>query len=423
MKQLVDHQGRSRLYLGDCRDAVASIPSNSIDSIVTDPPYALVSVSKRFGKEGSKPAKHGTDGLYARASAGFMGKTWDTGEVAFAEAFWAECLRVLKPGGHVVSFGGTRTYHRLACAIEDAGFEIRDQLAWIYGTGFPKSHNQGDGIGTALKPAWEPIVLARKPLDGKSVRENLEKWGVGGLWIERCRVPTEDRLAGGAYAKESTREGLAGDPRSKAGMFTAGRTTGRDFEQPLGRWPANILHDGSAEVLEAFPVTGPGGSLTHRISPKTTSVYGEFAGEEGDSWESYGDSGSAARFFYTTKASRRDREEGCEHLPEHAAIHGSDNTEGGLKVSNAKHPKRNNHPTVKPTDLMQWAARLVTPPGGVVLDPFMGSGSTGKACLLEGFRFLGAELDPQYLEIAQARIAFAAKKREEDEWARFLGVA
>lgn len=385
------------LYHGDSRDVLRTLPDNSIDSVVTDPPYALVSIVKRFGGENAAPAKVGASGAYARASAGFMGAQWDTGEVAFAAEFWSEVYRVLKPGGHVVSFGGTRTYHRMVCAIEDAGFEIRDQLQWLYGTGFPKSHDvskaidaqilhgssnprsikkaiadrpgesrktsslpnngimsedrrvsftndnaatpeaeQWEGWGTALKPANEPICLARKPLSEKTVALNVLKWGTGALNIDACRIATDDNLNGGAYSEGGSRSTLAGDSRqgASAGMYQAGKTAEKPFNQPSGRFPANVITDGS--------VTMPNG---------------------------------AQRFFYSAKASKADRGEG------------------------------NNHPTVKPTELMQYLCRLVTPPGGTVLDPFMGSGSTGKAARLEGFQFVGIEREEAYFKIAQGRCA------------------
>lgn len=371
---------------GDSRAALEFMPSNSIDSVVTDPPYALVSISKRFGKDGAAPAKVGATGAYARASAGFMGKTWDTGETAFDPAFWAGVLRVLKPGGHVLAFGGTRTYHRLACAIEDAGFEIRDQIGWLYGSGFPKSHNQSgewEGWGTALKPAWEPIVVARKWLDG-TVAGNLASWGVGALNIDGCRVGDEP-----------------------------------------GRWPANIIHDGSAEIIEAFP-NAPGqiaDASTNADAQKTQNVYGAMRRGRGDEASANSDNegdvgfkmkpgarrldkGSAARFFYCAKASRADRNHGLEGF-EAKPLHWSsgDANPGSFQSANTDKSAKNNHPTVKPTELMRYLCRLVTPPGGTVLDPFMGSGSTGRGAVMEGFSFIGCELDADYTAIARARIA------------------
>ncbi len=431
MHQIVRHQGRARLYAADCREALKTIPTASIDSIVTDPPYALVSVSKRFGGDDAAPAQFGRDGLYARASAGFMGKAWDTGETAFSIEFWAECLRVLKPGGHVIAFGGTRTYHRLAVAIEDAGFEIRDQLAWVYGSGFPKSHDvsraidkhlgatprlvseratgwngtlggkgalsgistpdvrreyapatpeaaEWDGWGTALKPAWEPIALARKPLIG-SVAANVLAHGTGALNIDATRVGDEPRInppAGnkpGGVAFNMSADGMPQDAAPRAAE---------------GRWPANIMHDGSGEVLQFLP------------NPET------------------------GRFFYCPKASNRDRDEGCEGL-ELKRTGGMSATADGSMLTGAGNERvterRNTHPTVKPTALMEYLIKMVTPPGGTTLDPFMGSGSTGKAALLAGFKFMGVDSDPEYMPIAEARIAWAAKEVAEREWREFLG--
>lgn len=436
--------GKVTLYGGDNRDVLKTLPDCSIDSIVTDPPYALVSIQKRFGAANAKPTKDGD--VYARASSGFMGKQWDTGEVAFSEVFWAECLRVLKPGGHVVAFSGTRTYHRMAVAIEDAGFEIRDQLAWAYGSGFPKSHDVSKGIdkaagavrekiatgtavkrmipgadqnkdgwektdgreyvpgievpatdaarewqgwGTALKPSWEPICLARKPLavpqekpEGETydadqadkparmrsatVAENVLEHGTGALNIDGCRVGTE-----GGTAKGSKPQG-DGNGIYGAGLHGACEIAKLD----VGRWPANIVHDGSDEVLAGFPETASGTFSGRRNEPKTKGVYGAFALQ--DERGHIGDSGSAARFFYTAKADKLDRI--------------------GSK-----------HPTVKPVDLMQWLCRLITPPGGVVLDPFAGSGSTGEAAWREGFRAILIEREEDYQTDIAARLELADK--------------
>ncbi|MFG1376144.1 DNA-methyltransferase [Xanthobacter autotrophicus] len=386
--------GRVTLHCGDSRDVLRTLPDASIHSVVCDPPYALVSIGKRFGRPGAAPAQHGTDGLYARASAGFMGQGWDTGETAFAVEFWGEVLRVLKPGGHVVAFGGTRSYHRLACAIEDAGFEIRDCLMWIYATGFPKSHDVAKGIdrhlgaerqvvatrrkaqsfadgqvfgsqpdkggmqditapataaaavvgwGTALKPAWEPIVLARKPLAG-TVAETVLAHGTGALNIDGCRIGYEVR-----YASFSSLAPCSGNALGLAGTAEARRGTQGDARPYVGRWPANVLHDGSPEVEAAFP-------------------------------------DSAARFFYSAKADADDRL--------------------GSK-----------HPTVKPVDLMQWLCRLVTPPGGVVLDPFAGTGTTGEAAWREGFSAVLIEREVAYQADIRRRMALclagpAERKRE-----------
>ena len=348
------------LMLGDCLERLKELDDNSVDSIVTDPPYGL----------------------------SFMGKHWDKG-VPSAE-IWAEALRVLKPGGHLLAFAGTRTQHRMAVNIEDAGFEIRDMIAWVYGTGFPKSHDIGkaidkaagaerkvvglydrrsiydmgdrssdgdtggsqcagrsstvsvtapatsdaarwDGWGTALKPALEPITVARKPFKG-TVAANAMEHGTGAINIDGCRVGSEARPL-------MVRTETIVAATSMSGTSTGATSSGEMTKQ--GRFPANLIHDGSDEVVELFPVTAKK---------------------------------SAARFFYCAKASKKDR--------------GEDNK----------------HPTVKPTDLMRYLCRLVTPPNGIVLDPFMGSGSTGKAAMLEGFLFAGIELESEYFEIAKQRI-------------------
>lgn len=313
---------------------MAELESNSIDAIITDPPYEL----------------------------GFMGKKWDKTGIAYDIDMWAECLRVLKPGGYLLSFSSGRTYHRMTCAIEDAGFDIRDQIMWVYGSGFPKSLDiskaidkieghwrgragevvsdngamsggnyertpkgepitdsakQWQGWGTALKPAHEPICVARKPLSEETVASNVLKHGTGALNIDGCRN--------------------------------------------IDRYPANLIHDGLDE-----------------------------------SW---------SRYFYCAKTSKKDRNEGLEDMELKANIHGSGNGQGGLSMSDSVHPNQNHHPTVKPTELMRHLCRLVTPPNGLILDPFAGSGSTGKAAALEGFQFVGFELEPEYLSIAEARIA------------------
>lgn len=407
------HDGRVVLHQNDCRDVLRGLADNSIDSVVTDPPYALVSIQKRFGKPGSAPAKD----VYGRGAAGFMGKQWDTGEVAFSDEFWAEVLRVLKPGGHVVAFSGTRTYHRMAVAIEDAGFEIRDQLGWVYGSGFPKSHNQhGDweGWGTALKPAWEPIALARKPLTG-TVAANLADWGVGAINVDGCRVETDEKLGGGAYAAQSS--GRADSSAWKDGSGFENGAAG-DFQQPAGRWPANILHDGGDEVLAAFPdAKGQQGYVGPKHGERPSKgIYGDF-GARPDSHPRVEAETSAARFFYCAKASRADRDAGLDHLPKKAGGMVS-NTSGQHMTRRDEgykpEPRANTHPTVKPTTLMQWLCRLITPPGGIILDPFMGSGSTGKAAVLEGFQFIGCEREDEYMPIATARIAWAIGASEKD---------
>lgn len=330
----------------DCRVVMANMGDATVDAVITDAPYHLTSIVKRFGGPNAAPQQYGTDGAYARAARGFMGQTWDGGTLAFDPELWAEALRILKPGGHLLSFGGSRTYHRMACAVEDAGFEIRDQIIWLYGSGFPKSKDQGRGVGTALKPAHEPIVLARRPFGG-SCSGNRALYGTGGLNIDPCRV-------GGRH----------------------------------GRFPANVVIDGSDEVVALFPDQAGAASPVRGDEPSmvTRGIFGKFNKRVPGAF--HADRGGAARFFYCAKASKRDREEGCLDLP-------------------AKDGRHNYHPTVKPTSLMRYLCRLVTPAGGVIFDPFTGSGSTGKAALLEGFRFIGAELTPEYIPIARARIVHA----------------
>jgi DNA modification methylase len=402
------------VHHGDSREVLKGFADASIDSVVCDPPYALVSIGKRFGAENAAPAKAGKSGAYARASAGFMGQKWDTGETAFDPEFWVEVLRVLKPGGHLIAFSGTRTYHRLACAIEDAGFEMRDMIAWLYGSGFPKSHDVSKGIdrkngdarpvvgdspfasrkpngsagvnsvglssepgsvitsaasaasaawegwGTALKPALEPIVLARKPLTG-TVAANVLQHGTGALNIAASRVGAEPRSV-------MVRTDTVVSANAMSGVSTGATASGE--VTTLGRWPANVIHDGSEEVVGAFPASKDG------VAGKRTGLgsVGPVVGGYDEEWGGYGSEGSAARFFYSAKADAADR---C-----------------GSK-----------HPTVKPVDLMAYLVRMVTPPGGVTLDPFAGSGSTGMACLREGFDCILIEREAQYVADIHKRLA------------------
>ena len=390
---------------GNCLDRLKELEDNSIDAICTDPPYGI----------------------------NFMGKKWDY-DVPGVE-IWKECLRVLKPGGHLLSFAGTRTQHRMAVNIEDAGFEIRDMIAWVYGSGFPKSHDiskaidkvagvirpttplvrcdgklqsnkegggwkqtsekyvqtpvfdgstedakQWKGWGTALKPAMEPITMARKPLEG-TVAANVLAHGTGGINVDGCRVETTENLNGGAYCSGGNRQTLAGDERqgAAAGMFQPGKTVDADFTQPAGRWPANLTHDGGDEVLELFPTSKSTGGSASLGAFRNGDIYGKGKDIIEKRDPGYGDNGSAARFFYSPKASKTDKNEGLT-------------------------TQVNDHPTVKPTDLMRYLCRLITPPGGTILDPFMGSGSTGKAALLEGFNFIGIDLDQNYCKIAEERL-------------------
>lgn len=387
--------GRVVLHPGDCREVLRGLADASIDSIVTDPPYALVSIVKRFANSPRNERTENTENPYGRTGRGFMGQKWDTGETAFAADFWAEALRVLKPGGHLVAFSGTRTYHRMVCAIEDAGFEIRDQLAWVYGSGFPKSHNQRGnwaGWGTALKPAWEPIVLARKPLSG-TVAQTVLAHGTGALNIDGCRVHADD-AQGGAYTIKRFKPGATLD-REGGTWKPEGDGPLYQGEMKPGRWPANILHDGSDEVAAAFPESaGQQGVVTGKEpSSPFANVYGDMPSRAGRA-EPRGDGGSAARFFYSSKADANDRI--------------------GSK-----------HPTVKPVDLMQWLCRLVTPPGGTVLDPFAGTGTTGEAAFREGFRAVLIEREDAYqADIARRmELALAGPATRKAESAKARGKA
>ena len=525
---------------GDCRTVMAGLPAASVDAVVCDPPYGL----------------------------SFMGKDWDHGVPGVA--FWSAALRVAKPGAHLLAFGGTRTFHRLAVAIEDAGWEIRDTVMWVYGSGFPKSHDVGKGIdkmdaseeqerrrfrftawvraagatarkideatntfmgshytthptqpaimtrehleacrhlfgsvpewvereadirsvesknfaeraavttrkaadlfeaerdvavkktsgiankdegarhtigasksvdvpitapateaarqwdgwGTALKPAWEPIIVARKPLEG-TVAANVLAHGVGALNIDASRVGTD----GGAKTVVGTEKNVTVNAFGD-GLGAQGGT----IERPdgLGRWPANLIHDGSDEVLAGFPnVKGPGEYTTSLEKPETKKqLFGSQIGTSKRDNRFANTDGSAARFFYCAKASKADRDEGCEGMEAKAArtighnrcalcgrqkvnISGACKCENPQWVDVADHsPRRNHHPTVKPTALMRYLCKLVTPPAGTVLDPFMGSGSTGKAARMDGFGFIGIEQDADYIDIARARIAHAVQ--------------
>lgn len=366
--------GGATLFCGDCR-AIAPLLANQIHAVVTDPPYEL----------------------------GFMGKNWDSSGVAADWRTWGAMRIALRPGGHLVAFSGSRTYHRIAAAIDDAGFEVRDQIMWIYGSGFPKSldiakaidkrggvwrgragekvdtdsrrsmgqHYQRspkgeavfddakrwEGWGTALKPGHEPVCFARKPLSEATVAENVLKWATGAINVEAGRVAAERatgwngrRAGGGTWTEDNC--GLA-----------------KDGEPTLseGRWPANVATDGSIEVIEAFPAS----------------------------------SRDAVRFFYSAKAGREERELGLGDREPMQMPHRSAHDRDRLN--------RNPHPTVKPVDLMRWLCRMVTAPGGTILDPFMGSGSTGVAAIREGFRFVGVEQESAYFEIAAARIAEAVR--------------
>ena len=434
-----------RLELGDCLEKLKDLPDNSVDSIVTDPPYGL----------------------------SFMNKRWDY-DVPSTE-IWTECLRVLKPGGHLLSFSGSRTYHRMAVRIEDAGFEIRDQIMWIYGSGFPKSHNIGkavdklqgnerevlgeqslgykdenhsplkvesgwnnnslkntfnltkgqtewEGWGTALKPAHEPIVVARKPLSEKSVAENVLKWGTGGMNIDASRVGTEQIKSNGYYNQDNDTTIPFGISKKNKEQFAGDIHT--------GRFPANIILDEEAgELLDEQSGNRKGWSDQNHNSfnPYGGNALNNSETKRDGKHKGYNDNGGASKFFYCPKTSKKDRDEGLDEFEEKAQRQSS----GGSRDFNARcancgkkfigspeticscdnpitdntvFKKKNNHPTVKPTALMEYLIKLVTPVNGIVLDPFMGSGSTGKAAVKNGYDFIGIEREEEYINIAKARI-------------------
>ena len=432
----------------NCLHGMLMLPDNSVDAIVTDPPYGL---SAQSSADIAECLRNWTAGdVYEHGKSGFMGRKWDS--FVPGPEIWREALRVLKPGGHIVAFAGTRTQHLMALSLQLAGFEIRDMLAWIYGSGFPKSHDvskaidasagaerevigrdknfgaskasdgkqafgdyagawditapatdaarQWQGWGTALKPALEPITLARKPLIG-TVCANVLTHGTGAINIDGCRVPGEDTTTRHSHSS-SYMTGKIGEVQVKQEPYT----TGSD----KGRFPANLLHDGSDDVVALFPDSkGSGGSVPNvKITGYGVGIGdGESTYFGGERTQVDSGSGSAARFFYCSKASKRDREEGLTGLTQRA-----DTSDGALRDGGRESAARaNTHPTVKPTDLMRYLCRLITPPGGLVLDPFSGSGSTGKAAILEGFKFIGFELDSDYTNIANARIDAARLER------------
>ena len=439
----------NKIYLGNNIDILRTFPDNSIDSIVTDPPYGL-------GKEPNAVEvlqSWITTGYHEISGKGFMGKEWDS--FVPQPIFWKECYRVLKHGGHLLSFAGTRTYDWMVMGIRLSGFEIRDQIAWLYGSGFPKSHNIGvaidkingveskvisngksgksshafqseevttageyeikeaqnewQGWGTALKPALEPIVMARKPLDG-TVANNVLKHGVGGINIDGCRVETDDDI--GARYDGSFQEGnsqFVSQTATKSGKRVL---IDKPEANSLGRFPANVIHDGSDEVVSLFPNTdgskASGYNFELSNNNNTTNILTNI--KSGIHYDDNG--GSASRFFYTAKSSQNERNFGlgefdekytasAEFRPNHMekALDGESGNPFGRWQ-----PKKNIHPTVKPIDLMRYLVRLVTPKGGICLDPFMGSGTTAVACKAEKINYVGCELEPEYVKIAEARI-------------------
>ena len=364
--------------VADCRDYLASLDGASVHAVVCDPPYEL----------------------------GFMGRAWDSTGIAYDVDVWRLVLRALKPGGHLVAFGGSRTYHRLACAIEDAGFAIRDQIIWLYGSGFPKSLNIGNGWGTALKPAHEPAVLARKPFKG-TVADNVAEHGTGGVNVDGGRV------GHGEPVITTVRTAPRCSGITMAGGVRGGKQSQMASASPSGRWPANVMHDGSDAVAGVFPDAAPAKASARGVYHG--NIYGGGKGLSGpDTHRGHTDSGgSAARFFYCAKAAAGEREAGLDRFQPGMA-RPSMNTKNGAGErfdGSETARRRNTHPTVKPIDLMRHLCRLVTPPGGVVLDPFTGSGTTGCAAVLEGFDFLGCDLSAEYADVARARIAYWQAQR------------
>lgn len=367
-----------KLYNDDCETILKLMDDNSIDAIVSDPPYGF----------------------------SFMNKKWDY-DVPSVK-IWKECLRVLKPGGHVLAFGGPRTYHRLACNVEDAGFEIRDQIQWLFGSGFPKSLDVSKalekidnaaakkwlGWGTALKPANEPIVLARKPLSESTIAKNVLKWGVGGINIDGCRIGTE-----------LVENGRAGRSNNSGGIMEAGMKA-IGFAPKVGRFPANLILDEQA-AFELDEQSGVLKSGEHKGLLETESknlVYGKRKKANINAFEA--SSGGASRFFYCAKASKSERNSGLEGMPKRFTKTMNDGVV--QRHHNESEPSaynQNHHPTVKPIKLMEYLCKLVTPYNGTILDPFMGSGTTGIAAKNLGFNFIGIEVDSEYIQIAEKRIS------------------
>ena len=390
---------------GECAEVMASMDECSVDAIVTDPPYGLAFMGAKWdsfgGSTGNQTVserqaegrRNAEENKGAPRYGNSHGHALNRGEnVAFQEAMtpvFEEALRVAKPGAYLLAFGSPRTFHRLFCAIEDAGWVTRNCVMWIYSQGFPKGLNVGkafessgdgdlaerwDGWNTQIKPAWEPILMAQRPLDG-TVVHNVETHGVGALNVGACRVPTSgERLSYGTF-HSGGENGLNG-----TATFKIRERRYPEGYQPSGRFPANLVHDGSDEVLACFPdAKGQQGDLRGGIPKRTGVCYGDYPPTKEYMRREEADT-SAARFFYCAKASKRDR------------------NRGGVT---------NDHPTCKPNALMRWLVRLVCPKGGLVLDPFMGSGSTGVACMDEGMDFVGIDMDAHYCDIAEARIRAA----------------
>jgi len=422
--------GRVLLHCGDCREVMATLAENSFDALVTDPPYHLTSIVKRMGGENAAPVGYGSDGRYRRVSAGFMGRKWDGGDIAFDPATWRAVLRVLKPGAHAVVFTIPKHIGFVQIAMQEAGFEFRDVIVWAFGSGFPKSHDVSKGIdraagaerevvgpppyrrgkalqsysetrkvrwdyqphpidipatdaarewegwGTALKPAVELIILARKPLSEGTVAANVLRWGTGAINVDGCRVQlAENEDVEKLKFRSGGTRGFGG------GLYQGGTFDSSVWNNVKGRWPANLVHDGSEEMVAAFPDADGGRPITNPQAKSTDNVYRDFP-QRSLNGGGRNDSGSAARFFYSAKADADDR-------------------------------LGSRHPTVKPLDLIQWLVRLVTPRGGLLLDPFAGTGTTGEAAFREACRAELIELEAEYQVDIRRRMELVLAGRDE----------
>ena len=457
-----------QIHNGDCAEVMASMGDDSVDAVVTDPPYGLAFMGVAWdtfndGRKGGSRTNATFDqvgGNHHPTCAADQARTRKSENEKFQERMtpiFAEALRVAKPGAHLLCFGGTRTFHRMACAIEDAGWEIRDCIMWVYGSGFPKSMDvakaidkstgyvgevigertvdvgmQGghmhagrkqqqvralsdqarewEGWGTCLKPAWEPIIVARKPLDG-TVAANVLKWGVGAMNIDACRVAIEQ--GDDVFAKNPHTHSKGKD----SGIYGTYKEQQGNWSGEKGRFPANVLHDGSQMVLELFPDTGKssGGGMHTRgtAGAESTNVYGAYAGGTATKNVGMGDSGSAGRYFNTLRdgeesADRTYTDRGSTNFAAKPGMRreptSADRFFYCAKASKKDRGEGNNHPTVKPVALMEWLVTLVTPQGGVVLDPFAGSGTTLVACERLGFDSIGIEREAEYVEIIKRRL-------------------
>lgn len=412
------------LHTGKLEEVLPTLPENSWDSCVTDGPYGLRFMGKTWdsfdieknGKRrdsypvGEKRAASGrvTTGFGNSIEAGKYNIDLESNRLfqSWFEDKARHIYRVLKPGGYFISFGSPRTFHRMVSGVEDAGFEIRDTIMWVFAEGFPKSHNlegEFDGWGSALKPAFEPILVARKPIEG-TIARTMAKYGTGAMNIDACRI---DGAGSWKYGNQPDIRNNGFTPGiDRPGVHAHNVEGGSE-----GKWPANFIHDGSPEVLELFPFSkGQQGDLTgdEASKPGHANTYSKFSGRH--KFRKRGDIGSAARFFYCPKTSRRDREEGMTGEEKPMLWSSGTNNPGSFQSPGTKKSALNNHPTVKPTMLMRYLVRLVTKKGGLVGDPFAGSGSTGKACMPEQMYFEGIDEEPHYTDISRQRIEYYRKK-------------